>query len=434
MDNRVSKAMSLFILVVMITASMVMGCQSLTKVDQVATPIITPSSGAYYQPQRVTIVCPTAGAKIHFTLDGSKPTEKSMLYTEPFVAELGSIVKAIAVKPGYKDSKIATTWYDSALPVITGFCPLEQNTSWFAVSGDYAYVIGYDENVTIVNIGDKSNPTVIGTYTLPRQAKGIAISGNTLFVTHEDWDPNHQYDPVEARLVAIDVSNPYSPQMLGSLDLRSRSYALDVQGSYAYLLGEHMKVVDISNPSDMQEVGSWRDGHTWYDTSRIVVQGDFVYATTIALGSVDYLRAFDVSDPSNPFVASAQHVRGAHRVCPVGMYLYVACRSEGLKVFDISNPADMRLVSTCDIASYSITRYGGSLFTSNEYGGLSMISIDNPLQPELICTIAIPEEYGYVEKLSAVHDHLYAAFRESGLMILDIGLYNESGQPSSINR
>ncbi|MEM7395126.1 MAG: LamG-like jellyroll fold domain-containing protein, partial [Verrucomicrobiota bacterium] len=54
-----------------------------TGLPTVKTPIITPPGGQHDDPLFVTLTTATAGADIRFTLDGSLPTESSMLYTGP---------------------------------------------------------------------------------------------------------------------------------------------------------------------------------------------------------------------------------------------------------------------------------------------------------------------------------------------------------------
>ena len=48
----------------------------------------------------VTITCPTVGAAIYYTLDGTDPTDASTLYSAPFSISEDKVVKAIAYKNG----------------------------------------------------------------------------------------------------------------------------------------------------------------------------------------------------------------------------------------------------------------------------------------------------------------------------------------------
>lgn len=48
----------------------------------------------------VKISLPESGAKIHYTTDGSEPTEKSAVYTKAFAVDKTSIIKAVSIKNG----------------------------------------------------------------------------------------------------------------------------------------------------------------------------------------------------------------------------------------------------------------------------------------------------------------------------------------------
>lgn len=63
-------------------------------------PVISPPSGTYYNPIEVSMSCPTEGATIHYTVNGSTPTDESPEYTAPFTLASDATVKAVAVKDG----------------------------------------------------------------------------------------------------------------------------------------------------------------------------------------------------------------------------------------------------------------------------------------------------------------------------------------------
>ncbi len=65
---------------------------------------------------RAYLSCSTPGAKIHYTLDGSKPTASSPVYDgKPISVEPGTQVSAIAVAEGKKDSGIRNRTYVDTL-------------------------------------------------------------------------------------------------------------------------------------------------------------------------------------------------------------------------------------------------------------------------------------------------------------------------------
>ena len=74
----------------------------------VAAPVFSPAAGSVRPGTEVTISCPTEGAEIHYTLDGSEPTISSTLYTDPIVINEAVTVKAIATKEGHDASSVVT--------------------------------------------------------------------------------------------------------------------------------------------------------------------------------------------------------------------------------------------------------------------------------------------------------------------------------------
>jgi hypothetical protein len=77
-----------------------------------ATPSITPASGTYTSPLQVTMTEGTAGATIHYTTDGSTPSQThGKIYKTPFNLTASATVKAIAVKSKQANSEVASETY-----------------------------------------------------------------------------------------------------------------------------------------------------------------------------------------------------------------------------------------------------------------------------------------------------------------------------------
>lgn len=75
------------------------------------TPTFDPAAGAVAANTTVTISCGTAGATIHYTVDGSTPTAESAIYSSPITIDASKTIKAIAVKENYKNSAVAEASY-----------------------------------------------------------------------------------------------------------------------------------------------------------------------------------------------------------------------------------------------------------------------------------------------------------------------------------
>ena len=78
---------------------------------KVETPTFTPSGGQYSEAQSVAISTETVGASIYYTMDGTTPTDKSILYNGPIEVNSSKTIKAIATKSGYEQSGVGTSSY-----------------------------------------------------------------------------------------------------------------------------------------------------------------------------------------------------------------------------------------------------------------------------------------------------------------------------------
>ena len=76
----------------------------------VIRPVISPNGGTFSSSQSVTITCATSGATIHYTLDGSTPTNSSTAYTGPIALTSTTTLKAIAYV-GSNASSVATATF-----------------------------------------------------------------------------------------------------------------------------------------------------------------------------------------------------------------------------------------------------------------------------------------------------------------------------------
>ena len=86
--------------------------QSSEENTTVAAPVIAPESGYFTSDPHVTISCPTDGATIYYTTDGTAPTASSTNYTNTPQITLSTTgkttIKAIAVKGNNKKSDVVT--------------------------------------------------------------------------------------------------------------------------------------------------------------------------------------------------------------------------------------------------------------------------------------------------------------------------------------
>lgn len=131
--------------------------------SQVATPTFSPAAGVYYSPQTVAIQCPTSGAVIHYTLDGTDPTSASAVFDPASPINISSVttVKAVATKSGYLDSPIASATYTiSTLGAIA-------INNWSSIGGSTQNKDNNQDTMYLASSGDSISFSVQTNQTTP---------------------------------------------------------------------------------------------------------------------------------------------------------------------------------------------------------------------------------------------------------------------------
>ena len=139
--------------------------------SEVATPVITPNGGSYYEPQTVSITCADADAVIRYTTDGTEPTESSTVYSQPFTVNTTTTIMAKAWKEGMTPSFTATAniSFPAQVANIAAFKAAASNepqqimsdVTFVFRSGRYMFV---EDNTAAMLIFDNSTPVITNTY------------------------------------------------------------------------------------------------------------------------------------------------------------------------------------------------------------------------------------------------------------------------------
>ncbi|GAA0724227.1 LVIVD repeat-containing protein [Dokdonella soli] len=222
--------------------------------------------------------------------------------------------------------------YDAALPASLAARDMED----MSVDGGRAYLAAWGYGVLIASLADPANPTELGRFAFPF-ASAIEAHGNRVYVASTTNGGIFKI---------LDVSNPASPQELGSLTT-SQTFDLTVRGNYAFLVDGSafgtggLRVVDVSNPAAPLLVGQYSDcasaggvdvsadGNTAYvacDDGSLRIVNTSNKANPVLLGSVTL-----------PGSASLPNYNVAHAVVVVGTVAYVG-NEEGVDEVDVSHP------------------------------------------------------------------------------------------------
>ena len=86
-------------------------------VESVEAPVFSPSGGTYTAAQQVSISSATSGATIHYTTDGTEPSDNSNIYIAPIQVGHSLTIKAKASKAGMNDSITTSASFSINIPV-----------------------------------------------------------------------------------------------------------------------------------------------------------------------------------------------------------------------------------------------------------------------------------------------------------------------------
>lgn len=153
----------------------------------------------------------------------------------------------------------------------------------------------------------------------------------------------------------------------------------------------------------------------------LVVEGDVAYVTA----GVSGLRLIDISDPANPrVVGHADAGPHAMAVCVAGDYAYVTAGPAGwpeahLHVVDISAAAKPRIVGSIDLPDYpsGVAVKDNLVYVADHTEGLRIIDVSDPRMPKEAGFLRTP---GYIVDVSLAGNYAILADTEVGLRAVDI--------------
>lgn len=216
--------------------------------------------------------------------------------------------------------------------------------------GNYIYVPGQGNRMTVLNSRVQGAPVVVGTF------ETTAASTTDMVIT----DGYGYLSGGSDGLVVLDLTKPEIPRPVGRLEMLGWAAKLCVAEKYLYLMTtgpERLNVIDIRNPAE-----------------------------PVLFNAI-------------PFVARDFGVSGHH--------LYGIAEKTGLMIYDISEPGSPRHVSTFPLvfAARALTISGHYVYVADGRDGVVVIDIRDPVAPVKICRIGMP----YAEDIAIAGDHAYIA-------------------------
>lgn len=283
-----------------------------------------------------------------------------------------------------------------------------------AVQGDYAY-IGIGPRLVAIDVSDPISPTLVGqTDVMPGIVEDIFIAGEYAYVANDDGG-----------LRIVDISVPPDPVEIGSLT-GSMARGVAVADNHAYVADGFgsLLVIDVSTPTAPAYVTAWGiPGDT--DAMDVAVAESYAYIAGWSSG----LLIVDVSTPGNPtLVGSCSTSAEATEVMVVGDYAYVGTSTAGLRIVDISTPSNPLEVGFWDGGVRGIDVSGSYAYVAAD--SLYVLDISTPSSPVEVGSFGSLEARS--RAVTVVGDYAYLADQKDGLRIVDISIPDDLTEASSI--
>lgn len=347
---------------------------------------------------------------------------------------------------------------DQTNPEVLGWIADAFDGIWdLEVHGDLVYGVGNQlggstGDLSVIDVSDPVNPVLAGGTPLPGWGLSISVAeGQGLAFAACG----------ESGLVAVDVSAPGAPVVIGSLTFGANDTAWNVVVDFphAYVATEALVgfvVVDVSDPADMQAVGSLpilvkdvamvgedvcavsSEGLHLVDISDPMLPaivgtlGDWNLSSVEVAGSIAFSRGgstpllFDIADPTNPVFQASPNMQSASPATrPIAVhngYIYTAAGGQtningfGIEVGMLGDDEGLfpaAVGSLTDHLVYAMRFHGNlgyfvgdKLVDSDYQPSLSLYDIADPSSPLLLGRV----DYGTAGQRSSVDGNGTHAF------------------------
>lgn len=216
----------------------------------------------------------------------------------------------------------------------------------------------------------------------------------------------------------VDNSTPSSPILVGQYSFPGGGHSVLEDGDYAYYgtgMFNSLHIANISNLSFPIHEGSL-SFNSGSGSLEMDIAGNILY---MARGTSGILASIDVTNKSTPTLRDELSIPGGQcRDIKIHNNYGYAAHYGGLKIIDISNPSDLKVLTTIGNGYNSVDAYGNQVFMGKSSGGIDVFDITSPTNPTPL--FSIPNAGMTAHDLVYHDNHLYLATDIAGLFIYEL--------------
>jgi hypothetical protein len=168
------------------------------------------------------------------------------------------------------------------------------NAQKLFVTENIIFVADGSAGLREIDVSDVSSPVEVGSFVQQGDTTSVVVAGDSAYVTVEQYSPT-----TVDRLYVLKASDP-TLAVQGSCDFQGKPKDIAISGRYAYIGAQytspqtgnddHIRVIDISNPTTPNEVGSVKASIQNF----IKISGNTLFIPGYGLSM------YDLSNPTTP--------------------------------------------------------------------------------------------------------------------------------------
>ncbi|MBD9358871.1 Ig-like domain-containing protein [Methylomonas albis] len=294
------------------------------------------------------------------------------------------------------------------------------------VAGDYAYVAAGSKGLQIVNVSNRSAPSIVGSLDTAGTAIDVRVVGNVVYLADGDHG-----------LQVIDVTDPTAPSLIASYETAGIAQDVKIDNQFAYIADGNngLEIVDVRKPNQPLFAGALNG---LGEAKGVDVQGNSV---VVVAGSS--LHVIDITDKANPVKKGSLGIGPVQDVTLKDGYAYVAAYSSGWKVVDIRDATNpVAVAGNANFVPRDIELTDGFAFAAEQLfpNVTAYVNIEDPENAVFQGTIdlsglgdyagtgiALDSNYVYVTEESYVVSQDYGSNGTTRLFIAQYRLTEDKG-------
>lgn len=269
------------------------------------------------------------------------------------------------------------------------------------VEGDLAYTIG-KSRLQILDVSNPRSSKLVGTLGNLGSVRQLVVRDGIVYITAR-----------QDGLFVVDATNPVEPRLIKHYDTIEFATGIALTGDVLLVACRHygVELVDVSDPANPSHISIVRTG----EAQSVTARDHFAYVGVWAAAEV---VTVDITNPWTPKIVSKSKLQGyGDGVSVSGNYLYASTghhlknqprktpddpgfgAGHGLEIFDLTDPAEPAWVSRIEFPrlyeigndTWRVIADGPLVYAADTYNGIFVIDANDPESPEFLGHHQLPQ-------------------------------------------